>query len=116
MVGWFGLNSFWYKSIIVFIVLLIICGSFVSATPPYKEHPGKGKKNPPIVETIDNGSIVWVSNVFNGFVFVVSDEDDLWGEWSYWWSLWNILSDVPMISDGSSVDVNVKYRINKGRM
>lgn len=110
MVRWFGLDKWCFKSIVVVLVFLVIASAFASAVPPHKDHPGKGKKNP-IVDPVDNVSVVWVSNVFGGFVFIVSDEG-VWGGWSSWWFIWNILSDVPVVDDTFSVSVSVKYRIN----
>lgn len=99
------------KSLVVCIVLLFLSSSFVLADTPHKDNPGKDKKKPPIVEPVDNISIVWVSNAFGGVVFFVSDDDGIWSEWGSWWTIWNVLSDGPILNDGFSVSVNVKYRI-----
>ena len=103
--------GFWGKFIVVFVVCLFLCSAFVLADPPHKDNPGKGKKNPPVIDPVDNISIVWVSKVFNGFIFISSNDAGEWSSWSSWWTIWNILSDPPIINEGHSVNITVKYSI-----
>ena len=86
--------------LVLFIVFLLLsCSMFVLADPPHKDKPVKKPHphdNPPLVNNIS-----WYGVGFGFFVVLYNNSSSIgWSDWSSWWTLWNVLSDPPVISEG----------------
>ena len=92
------------KFLVIIVLVLLVFSSIVLADHPNKVKPVK-KLHPHDVPPIPT-NISWYVTGFGFSVVLYNNSSSIgWSIWSNWWTIWNVLPDVPVVGNVEYVKV-----------